>query len=132
MTSEEHARMAALERAAKAALDDWDRNTCTHEDTHRGGFIWTICDVCERKWADDEGGFQPYSDPPGIASLRAALDALPSPQPQPVGETVEAWEDNNDGEIRLRRCSAQPPDWASFCWTRLGTVRLPITKGGEG
>lgn len=81
-------RMAALEAVARKALDDWDRHTCTHEDTSRGGFLWTICDGCGAKWADDEGGFQPYSDPPGIAGLRAALDALPSPARQPAGETL--------------------------------------------
>ena len=58
---------------ARAALDEWDRHTCTHETPHRGGFIWTICDDCGREWADDRGGFVPYSDPPGIAALRAAL-----------------------------------------------------------
>ena len=32
------------------------RNVCLHEETHRGGVIWTICDQCGMKWADDEGG----------------------------------------------------------------------------
>lgn len=38
------------------ALADIERNTCEHEDTHRGGSIWEICDSCGKKWADDEGG----------------------------------------------------------------------------
>ena len=67
--------MNTLEKTARAALDYFDRNTCQHEDTHRGGFLWTICSDCGKKWADDEGGFVPYSDPPAIANLRAALDA---------------------------------------------------------
>jgi len=62
-----------LIKTARSALDDWDRNTCTHESTRRGGTIWTICDDCGRKWDDDRGGFVPYSDPPGISALRAAL-----------------------------------------------------------
>ena len=54
-------------------LDRYDQETCTHEETHRGGTIWTICDGCGRKWADDRGGFTPYSDPPEIAQARAVL-----------------------------------------------------------
>lgn len=30
--------------------------TCRHEETHRGGVIWTICDQCGKEWADDQGG----------------------------------------------------------------------------
>ena len=58
-----------------AVVELHDKETCRHEDTHRGGSIWTICDICGRKWADDRGGFQPYSDPPAIAQARAALAA---------------------------------------------------------
>jgi hypothetical protein len=67
-----------VERLAKAlsdALDYVDRNTCEHEDTFRGGFLWTICRGCGRKWADDEGGFVPHTDPEPIAAARAALTA---------------------------------------------------------
>lgn len=52
-----------------------DQETCRHEDTHRGGTIWTICDDCGRKWADDEGGFKPYADAPAVAAARAFLSA---------------------------------------------------------
>lgn len=37
-------------------------NTCAHSETHRRGVIWTICDSCGAKWADDEGGFKPNED----------------------------------------------------------------------
>lgn len=57
----------------RAVLRAWDNNICTHEETHRGGTIWTICDRCEAKWADDRGGFIPYSDPVAIAAARAAI-----------------------------------------------------------
>jgi hypothetical protein len=50
-----------------------DRETCTHEETHRGGVLWTICDSCGRKWADDEGGFVPHQDAPAVASARRIL-----------------------------------------------------------
>lgn len=60
-------------RALKDLLDHVDRITCQHDDTHRGGVIWTICDGCGRKWADDEGGFVPYKDAPAVAIARATL-----------------------------------------------------------
>jgi hypothetical protein len=41
-----------FERALKLA----GKNICPHEDTHRGGVLWEICDSCGKKWADDEGG----------------------------------------------------------------------------
>ena len=37
-------------------LDYACMHLCCHEDTHRGGAIWEICDHCGMKWADDEGG----------------------------------------------------------------------------
>lgn len=39
------------------AIADYAANqTCLHENTHRGGVLWEICDDCGMKWADDEGG----------------------------------------------------------------------------
>lgn len=64
--------------ALQELLDHVDRETCRHEDIYRGGAIWTICRDCGRKWADDEGGFQPYEDAPAVAKARAILDQ-PSP-----------------------------------------------------
>ena len=60
-------------RVLKDLLDHVDLITCQHDDTHRGGVIWTICDSCGRKWADDEGGFVPYEDAPAVAKARATL-----------------------------------------------------------
>lgn len=37
-------------------LSHAELNTCLHEDTYRGGAIWTICRGCGAKWADDRGG----------------------------------------------------------------------------
>ena len=56
-------------------LKEVDRNICTHEETHRGGAIWTICDHCDKEWADDRGGFKPYVDHPAIAAAREFLAA---------------------------------------------------------
>ncbi len=63
--------------AVEALLLYAEAQTCTHEETYRGGAIWTICRACGRKWADDEGGFVPYQDPPEIAAARAMLQAAP-------------------------------------------------------
>jgi hypothetical protein len=83
-----------LKAAARQALDDWDRNTCRHETTHRGGSIWTICDDCGREWADDRGGFVPYADPQGIAALRNILDNPPKEAEVTVTEE----------DVELARC----------------------------
>ena len=66
-------------------LDHVDAVTCTHEELHRGGTIWTICDGCGRKWADDEGGFVPYSDPPAVAKARAIIEATTAIESNSVG-----------------------------------------------
>jgi ribosomal protein L37AE/L43A len=65
----------AVLASLRTLLDYVDQETCQHDDTHRGGVIWTICDGCGKKWADDEGGFVPYSDPPAVAQARAFLEA---------------------------------------------------------
>jgi ribosomal protein L37AE/L43A len=64
---------ARLHDALKNLLSYAERNECHHENTHRGGIIWTICDDCGMKWADDEGGFKPYCEPVEIAAARQAL-----------------------------------------------------------
>ena len=64
-----------LREALADLLDYADRNECTHEETHRGGAIWTICDGCGQKWADDEGGFKPYEEPSPLTRARLALFA---------------------------------------------------------
>jgi hypothetical protein len=62
-----------LVEALAGLLDEVDQNTCRHESTHRGGVIWTICDDCGAKWADDEGGFVPHKDSEPVARARQAL-----------------------------------------------------------
>lgn len=68
----------ALREALAGLLARDIRNTCTHENSHRGGAIWEICDDCEAKWADDEGGKPVWVDPPEWVAARAAL-SQPSP-----------------------------------------------------
>jgi hypothetical protein len=67
------AENARLREAMKNLLSRMERNECHHENTHRGGIIWTICDDCGGKWADDQGGFKPYCEPAEITNARAAL-----------------------------------------------------------
>lgn len=58
----------------KGLIDLVERNTCTHEETYRGGAIWTICSDCGEKWADDEGGFIPYKQPEALKAAYKLLD----------------------------------------------------------
>lgn len=79
-------------RAALDALLDRDkRNTCQHENTHRGGAIWEICDDCGAKWADDRGGKPNWEDPPewdAAEESLTALDALEQVMREPVAPEV--------------------------------------------
>jgi len=65
--------MTKERRLISELLDHIDRETCVHEEVYRGGFIWTICRACDRKWADDDGGFKPYHDPPYVKRARKYL-----------------------------------------------------------
>jgi hypothetical protein len=47
-----------FERALSIAY----KHICPHEETHRAGAIWEICDSCGMKWADDEGGIAAYEN----------------------------------------------------------------------
>jgi hypothetical protein len=50
-----------------------ERNTCTHEETHRGGVLWEICDLCGAKWADDRGGRPEFQWPDCVERAREWL-----------------------------------------------------------
>ncbi len=67
------AENARLREALEKLLSYAERNECHHENTHRGGIIWTICDDCGGKWADDQGGLKPYCEPSEITNARAVL-----------------------------------------------------------
>ena len=62
-----------LVKALQRLLSWSDRQVCTHEETHRGGAIWEICDMCGAKWADDEGGKPEFKWPDEIEGARTAL-----------------------------------------------------------
>ena len=71
------AENARLREALKNLLDRDERYTCQHKETHRGGFLWEICDCCGAKWADDMGGKTEWKDPPEWVAARAALEVKP-------------------------------------------------------
>ena len=58
----------------RSLADRAEQEQCHHDSTHRGGILWTICDDCNEKWADDEGGFKPYVVPNWIQSARKAAE----------------------------------------------------------
>ena len=62
-----------LREALKHLLSYAERQICEHEETHRGGAIWEICDMCGVKWADDEGGKPEFKWPDEIKAAHAAL-----------------------------------------------------------
>ena len=55
-----------------------ESETCTHEETHRGGAIWEICDSCGAQWADDRGGRPEFTWPECVENARSMLAAAPA------------------------------------------------------
>lgn len=49
---------------------------CPHDETHRGGAIWEICDSCGASWADDEGGKPEFVEAPAISEARKYIQEL--------------------------------------------------------
>ena len=56
MTDKNSLDINRFKKVLSDLIDYANTNTCLHEETHRGGVLWEICDVCGMKWADDEGG----------------------------------------------------------------------------
>ena len=63
-----------LLRALRNVTDLADRNICRHEETHRGGVLWEICDMCGAKWADDDGGRPDFVEPQAITKAYELLN----------------------------------------------------------
>lgn len=59
-------------------VSEVERKTCCHEETHRGGAIWEICDSCGAKWADDEGGKPEFAWPESVEKAREFLATHPA------------------------------------------------------
>ena len=74
-----HAQRDALLEALKDMLLRDEKNTCRHEETHRGGAIWEICDSCGSMWADDKGGKPEWGEPKEWTQARAAIALCEGP-----------------------------------------------------
>lgn len=70
----------------RALVHHIEMETCTHEETHRGGAIWEICNSCGAKWADDNGGKPTFKWPAAVEAAHDYLEALAS-APQQLSET---------------------------------------------
>lgn len=70
----------------RSVLEYAERETCTHDETHRGGAIWEICDRCGMKWADDEGGKpdDAHDLPQVLTDARDFLHSLQNPPREPA------------------------------------------------
>jgi hypothetical protein len=66
-----------LVASLREITDFASRQVCQHEETHRGGSIWEICDSCGEKWADDKGGKPVWRDPIEIENAINVLSKYP-------------------------------------------------------
>lgn len=82
----------------RGLVSEVERKTCCHEETHRGGAIWEICDSCGAKWADDEGGKPEFAWPESVEKARAFLATHPAVEQAGGDERVI------DGKPRATKC----------------------------
>lgn len=69
---------SSLQKAFKELLAHAERSTCNHEEMHRAGTIWTVCDNCSMQWADDRGGPpKPGEWPQWIKDAQDVLKDIP-------------------------------------------------------
>src|ERR1700712_2388584 len=92
-----------LREAFQAFFDAVTGDECHHDNTRRGGAIWTICDDCGGKWADDQGGFTGYADPEHIAAARAAL----SPQTLSAPGEPSRYHFTNDAPVTVSSAAGE-------------------------
>lgn len=59
-----------------AVINEWEKTRCAHEELVRGGTMWTICTLCDKKWSDDNGGFKPDIQPEAIKTGYAVIETL--------------------------------------------------------
>ena len=78
-----------LLEALQGMMQRDERNTCQHENVRRGGVIWTICEDCGSKWADDEGGMPEWRDPKEWIAARAAIAKAEAALTEPQADADE-------------------------------------------
>lgn len=84
----------------RGLVSEIERQTCEHEETHRGGAIWEICDSCGAKWADDEGGKPEFEWPESVEKAREFLAAHPTVE-QAGGDERALQAEGAQGERRI-------------------------------
>lgn len=71
--SEDEALMRDALEALRGAVLEADKHECAHDETYRGGTIWTICRTCGAKWADDETCPAAQTRTPRLLAADAAI-----------------------------------------------------------
>ncbi|HBO9747849.1 TPA: hypothetical protein L5D85_000198 [Pseudomonas aeruginosa] len=90
-----------------------ERKTCCHEETHRGGAIWEICDSCGEKWADDEGGKPEFAWPESVEKARAFL-ATHHAVEQAGGDERATLAHRSEFHQHLKECADEVATWPSY------------------
>lgn len=63
--------LTVVEDLLAGLLEYANGSLCRHQETtHRAGAIWTVCDSCGAKWADDEGGMPKFTLPQPILTAQ--------------------------------------------------------------
>jgi hypothetical protein len=83
----QRAEIRRLRKAVEEAIRIGQGAICPHEERHRGGVIWEICDACGAQWADDRGGFKPD---PSLAQLEAMWQSVFAPKRRARPRAVSA------------------------------------------
>lgn len=67
-------RIQKLEEALRNLISFASKEVCPHDETHRGGAIWEICNQCGQSWADDKGGKPEFKWPEVIDKAYEVLN----------------------------------------------------------
>lgn len=113
-------------QALEAARDYIESSICFHENTHRGGVLWTICDDCGRKWADDRGGFKKPTMPSAYLKVTEALAQLHA-APAPYDGVTTHPEFGGRAQAAPAPCQSR---WWSSAACSLGTKSCEVEHGG--
>ena len=105
-----------------------ESQTCQHDETHRGGAIWEICNQCGAKWADDEGGRPEFKWPDAIAGAQLFLAAPALPQQggkkstlqgrQEAIETLAGDQPEQQRKIAERHIYRKSAEWSAYLRAR--------------
>lgn len=107
--------------ALRALLQRDVMNTCTHEETYRGGVLWTICSDCGRKWADDEGGKPEWVDPPEWVAAEDAINAVETANyimPLLVGDVAKDFNVSVRDVVEALECTGHGHKSQGMCVTK--------------